>query len=161
MEATPPTKGAAMWRPEYAVLKQATIQPRERKMPKIIGRHGRCKRRRTKKWPRQKQETQTQPEAGDTRQAHRRHKTIEGRQQRRGAMELAETALRPPEATVWFRDIELHPRLVGGVTQLQLKLHAPHWAACARTGLLCCYTLGHVPLQPAWGERTCFFHFYI
>ena len=81
MEATPPTKGVAMWRAEYAVLKQATIQPRERKKPKIMGRHGRCKRRHTKKWPRQKQETQTQPEAGDTRQAHRRHKTIEGRQE--------------------------------------------------------------------------------
>jgi hypothetical protein len=78
MEATPPTKGAAMWRPEYTVLKQATIQPRERKKPKIMGRHGQCKRRHTKKWPRQKQETQTQSEAGDTRQAHRRHKTIEG-----------------------------------------------------------------------------------
>ena len=49
----------------------------------------------------------------------------------------------------------LYPtRLVGGVTQLQIKLHAPHCAACARTGLLCCCTLGHVPLQPAWGERT-------
>jgi len=39
---------------------------------------------------------------------HTEDTTIEGRQQRRGAMELAETALRPPEATVWFGDIELH-----------------------------------------------------